>query len=149
MSDYLLESNGEHDRDNRMAALCFDDEVKLSLRANRGQLTALRVAGFTLEVSDEGSDGADDVVGALLTSLDADNDARLNASSLQAALHALGLRTQAVADLNVTVADCALLKLGPSECGRLSNAAARLRSQIDVDNDGDIDARVTLCPRPT
>ena len=59
----------------------------------------------------------------------------------QAAFEAIGHRVQAVGDLNVTTADCELLQLGESACERLFNITSRARSRLDVDNDGDVDAR--------
>ena len=43
--------------------------------------------------------------------------------------------------VNLTLIECQELELTDVECIRLSNISSRVRSQLDVDNDGDVDAR--------
>ena len=43
--------------------------------------------------------------------------------------------------VNLTLVECRELEIPDIQCSRLSNITSRVRSRLDVDNDGDVDAR--------
>ena len=98
-----------------------------------GDLNVTAADCKALELTDKECDRLQNFTSRVHSRLDVNNDGDVDGNDLQA-------RLGAFADLNLTAADCARLELSDAECTSLGNLTLRVRSRLDVDNDGDVDA---------